>query len=445
MTEDGMHGSDSPAEVESALFFYSKTIRFSTSNDVVKTIDQIDLVPTISLLLGLPVPFSNLGFIIPEVFVDRDRLSLVNAARFNAQQLDRYLTAYYETAIYGNLLPLDYTRLKDQFHEIEFQYMDSNGNVSDVTKFYRQYEQYAKEVQRIFRRLLTRDLKAIFAGIVLIFVACCVNFSLFWHGSRCLSSVRIRQSFVRATICAALTSLSLSLLLRISVAESLLFGVAAGSGLGFLSLNKKGLRTISFSQVTGTGCLGSIVLLLQCIILFSDSYIHNEDAVVDYAVKTALVVYLFVTIRSQVRHREAARTSIVGISLLTLGILTCSRLASNFRTCRSTLRNPCRDLESWSPPERVRLIISSICVGLAPCVVYGTWRSRSRLSRLQQYVIFSLLFLMSICVCLYWVAAVPDWQNVYFPRTVDALIIVLYLGTTLSPSMSVGYVREGKF
>ena len=137
MTEDGMHGSDSPAEVESALFFYSKTIRFSTSNDV-KTIDQIDLVPTISLLLGLPVPFSNLGFIIPEVFVDRDHLSLVNAAQFNAQQLDRYLTAYYETAIYGNVLPLDYTRLKDQFHEIEFQYMDSNGNVSDVTKFYRQ-------------------------------------------------------------------------------------------------------------------------------------------------------------------------------------------------------------------------------------------------------------------------------------------------------------------
>ena len=82
MTEDGMHGSDSPAEVESALFFYSKSIRFSTSNDV-KTIDQIDLVPTISLLLGLPVPFSNLGFIIPEVFADRDHLSLVNAARFN--------------------------------------------------------------------------------------------------------------------------------------------------------------------------------------------------------------------------------------------------------------------------------------------------------------------------------------------------------------------------
>ena len=99
MTEDGMHGSDSPAEVESALFFYSKSIRFSTSNDV-KTIDQIDLVPTISLLLGLPVPFSNLGFIIPEVFVDRDHLSLVNAARFNARQLDRYLTAYYETRSY---------------------------------------------------------------------------------------------------------------------------------------------------------------------------------------------------------------------------------------------------------------------------------------------------------------------------------------------------------
>ena len=31
-------------------------------------ISQIDLVPTISLLLGIPIPFSNLGMVIPELF-----------------------------------------------------------------------------------------------------------------------------------------------------------------------------------------------------------------------------------------------------------------------------------------------------------------------------------------------------------------------------------------
>jgi len=31
---------------------------------------QIALVPTLALLLGLPIPFSNLGAIIPELFFD---------------------------------------------------------------------------------------------------------------------------------------------------------------------------------------------------------------------------------------------------------------------------------------------------------------------------------------------------------------------------------------
>ena len=34
----------------------------------VAAISQIDFVPTISLLLGLPIPFSNLGMVIPELF-----------------------------------------------------------------------------------------------------------------------------------------------------------------------------------------------------------------------------------------------------------------------------------------------------------------------------------------------------------------------------------------
>ena len=35
-------------------------------------VDQIALVPTLSLLLGLPIPFSNLGGVMPELFHDSD-------------------------------------------------------------------------------------------------------------------------------------------------------------------------------------------------------------------------------------------------------------------------------------------------------------------------------------------------------------------------------------
>ena len=33
-----------------------------------RTVPQVDLTPTLSVLLGVPVPYSNLGMVIPELF-----------------------------------------------------------------------------------------------------------------------------------------------------------------------------------------------------------------------------------------------------------------------------------------------------------------------------------------------------------------------------------------
>ncbi|GEM06072.1 phosphatidylinositol glycan, class O [Rhodotorula toruloides] len=107
MTDRGDHGGDSRDEVDAALWVYSKTplidsswfkhdlasprhplaSLYATANgssdvgdrvqltwpekgllQVARSVSQIDLVPTISLLLGLPIPFGNLGLPIPELF-----------------------------------------------------------------------------------------------------------------------------------------------------------------------------------------------------------------------------------------------------------------------------------------------------------------------------------------------------------------------------------------
>ena len=33
------------------------------------SVRQIDFVPTLSLLMGVPIPFSNLGMVIPDLFL----------------------------------------------------------------------------------------------------------------------------------------------------------------------------------------------------------------------------------------------------------------------------------------------------------------------------------------------------------------------------------------
>lgn len=108
MTDRGDHGGDSREEVDAALWIYSKGAPLvdaswydhaptssshplaslfagsQTANDLGdrlelawpqkslstprRSVSQVDIVPTISLLLGLPIPFGNLGVPIPELF-----------------------------------------------------------------------------------------------------------------------------------------------------------------------------------------------------------------------------------------------------------------------------------------------------------------------------------------------------------------------------------------
>ncbi len=95
MTDIGDHGGDSKLEVETLLFLYSKKSFFKSVNKIfiikshvkaevakegynffiflkktneITSVKQIDLTPTLALLLGIPIPFSNLGIVILDTF-----------------------------------------------------------------------------------------------------------------------------------------------------------------------------------------------------------------------------------------------------------------------------------------------------------------------------------------------------------------------------------------
>jgi phosphatidylinositol glycan class O len=89
MDAKGDHGGDGLLETSSAMWIYSKGVplahpnpnvvgrdlltftTFPGSSTAHRSVHQIDLVPTLSLLLGLPIPFNNLGTAIPELFTYR--------------------------------------------------------------------------------------------------------------------------------------------------------------------------------------------------------------------------------------------------------------------------------------------------------------------------------------------------------------------------------------
>ena len=121
MDRTGNHGGDSILETMSAVWIYSKGAALSQGSTSLPSglvpttifpgetiphrfIQQIDLVPTISLLLGLPIPFNNLGSIIPEVF-DRgtNKAGIQKALELNANQIKNYLDAYRASQSGGEL------------------------------------------------------------------------------------------------------------------------------------------------------------------------------------------------------------------------------------------------------------------------------------------------------------------------------------------------------
>ncbi|KAK4123184.1 hypothetical protein N657DRAFT_645923 [Parathielavia appendiculata] len=107
MDSKGDHGGESDDEVEAALWMYSpKGIFGRTKPEYVtppatakiRPVNQIDLVPTLALLMGIPIPFNNLGRPIEEAFAGAAGTSwanLVAAERVTAAGIKRYQTAYF--------------------------------------------------------------------------------------------------------------------------------------------------------------------------------------------------------------------------------------------------------------------------------------------------------------------------------------------------------------
>lgn len=107
MDPKGDHGGESDDEVQAALWMYSKKGIFGRTDPAyitppqtakIRPVDQIDLVPTLALLLGLPIPFNNIGKPIEEAFAGKKGNSWENmagAVRIAAAGTQRYQAAYY--------------------------------------------------------------------------------------------------------------------------------------------------------------------------------------------------------------------------------------------------------------------------------------------------------------------------------------------------------------
>jgi len=176
MDAKGDHGGESDDEVEAALWMYSKKGIFGrTSLEYVtppamakiRPVNQIDLVPTLALLLGLPIPFNNLGRPIEEAFVGKAGKAWENLAavgRMAAAGIKRYQAAYYMAR------RIDESTLDGSPHALwtkAEQALASKGEKGQMWKdAYTSFSAFQGETLRICRSLWARfDVPSMILGV----------------------------------------------------------------------------------------------------------------------------------------------------------------------------------------------------------------------------------------------------------------------------------------
>jgi phosphatidylinositol glycan class O len=165
MTNDGNHGGGTPEETHAALFVHASPACGDMSNSAYleqqtesewvsqtfASIHQIDLVPVIAIMLGLPIPFANLGGLVPSLLPGQDIQQMTAALALNAAQVFRYFTIYSATA---NRLP-NIPALRDRLQLAVGAYQEALQQSDDASEA--NDDQYV-QAATLFKTFLTEAL-----------------------------------------------------------------------------------------------------------------------------------------------------------------------------------------------------------------------------------------------------------------------------------------------
>lgn len=448
MDVKGDHGGESDDEVEAALWMYSKKAIFGRGHNGFleppatakeRPVGQIDLVPTLSLLLGMPIPFNNLGAPIAEAFVGPGKPDMQNLAVANAlaaSQISNYQQEYSQArGLDHALFSLPQEILKDGLQSWQ-EAANKARSSEQYTSAFQQFARYQYETLQIYRSLWARfDVPSMMQGIAIL--ACAVAILGIYARSTRSTDVEVvpvylAQMTMLGVMGAAVASAAAWLIANVSTRDASLLGLAAGSIAGFVSASFNLPRRYSLPFPRSLwGWLAVVFTLSQSIGYASNSYTIWEDEILLFFLST----FAFVAFTSSTRQ-EFFIDRILG--MFQAGIfLVLTRLASLSRLCREEQMPYCRSTyyasstSSTSAPWQ--LLIPLVSATVLPAVVKGYYqgtRSYQGSATLWIGVAFRLGLLMS---AIFWVldaADDNDWLTIDHGllQTIKIIVARLSLG-----------------
>lgn len=456
-----------------------------------QAISQIDFVPTFSLLLGLPIPFSNLGSIVTDLFnhcpwwkttasVERQLYHTIEALHMNAHQVRDYLLAYNKFSSdlsNRDLFTLDaiYQNTESELQSLMVAINDGNEKnlLLRLRKLHGHYLEYLDGVKEMCKRVWAKfDVECMVLGLVVTLSALFVHIAVYFYSDSsfvCYGCLGV-ASWI-ALICVFLGMLDLN---PRQLTISLLM---AGLSIGSISIimmkvlssspdtkSKKSHKS-TFKRMFGNAdllaCFATLITLLYAGSLLSNSYVVNEDSVSTYFLQTLLWLQAFTALQSllgrqtRTHHVAPKRTkshlrvfdivrpltsppALLVLIMLALGL--CLRASHNFRACReeqldcqppSALR-PLASLSGLSKYQlNFRYFLSAVAALVVPFTIRKWVRHYGNLTGFTPGVLWLAYgFPVSfVCLCLYWAmqALPPSLYRSLSPFQIILLPRLVYL------------------
>jgi len=457
MDAKGDHGGESDDEIQAALWMYSKKAIFGRTNALwaipptdakTRPVGQIDLVPTLSLLLGLPIPFNNLGKPIEEAFIGPKGANFENVAtvnRLTAAQIHRYQHEYAKARgldEHTTATSLSFwTSANDAWKAIG----KDRGTSEQMRHAYHTFSEYQRETLRICRHLWARfDIPRMLSGITIL-TSSLVLLALYarvLHGDRAQVTPVF---FTRGAIGMALgTFIGLGITIfmpqewkqLVIMMSSALFGVI-GSGSTLWSLKYRLMSPFPDSIWGWTSVLFTLALSAG---FAANSYTIWEDEILLYFLTTFGVLAMISSFRQK---RIADRT----LGIYHSGLFTVLlRVASFSRLCREEQMPYCKStyyasaLSTTSAPWQ--LLIPAATALLIPTLIKSYYEGTKSYQHSATLWIGIALRACLMLSAVYWTLDAADdgdwvagWENIL--RITKRLVAQIVLFVALAFGYSI--------
>ena len=353
MDAKGDHGGESDDEVEAALWMYSKKGLFgrSDASEVEpprtakeRPIGQIDLVPTLSLLLGMPIPFNNLGQPIKEAFIGSKGLDYKNLAevgRLAAAQIHRYQGEYAALRKLDASITSSTAAFWDAGNMV-WNVVTSNGkdHPKSWEGVFKHFSKYQHENLRVCRSLWARfDFASMTMGISVLVgsVALVAMLAAGFQGDRSELAQTLVTRGVLGTMAGTFAGIPLKVVSPVSLINTSVFLAGAIGVLAAVSAfasARSSLRVPLPKSFWGWICF--IPPTLLCVGFASNSFTIWEDEILLYMLTTIGVLMAASSLRQPDSHDR-----FLGISnSITFVVLT--RVSSFSRLCREEQMPYCK-------------------------------------------------------------------------------------------------------